>query len=85
MLALLYAPKTGEETQRELKEGARRLRQGAEEKLAELKDSAEETYGAGSRGRRRAARDRERRASGPEAAGGRGHEGRSRYREEDAG
>ncbi len=45
MLALLYAPKTGEETQRELKEGARRLRQGAEEKLAELKDSAEETYG----------------------------------------
>ncbi len=44
VLGLLYAPKSGEETQRELKEGARRLRQGAEEKLAELKDSAEQTY-----------------------------------------
>ncbi|UCG75158.1 MAG: YtxH domain-containing protein [Gemmatimonadota bacterium] len=44
VLALLYAPKSGEETQRELKEGARRLRQGAEEKLAELRESAEETY-----------------------------------------
>lgn len=44
VLALLYAPRTGEETQRELKEGARRLRQGAEEKLAELRESAEGTY-----------------------------------------
>ena len=44
VLALLYAPKSGEETQRELKEGARKLRLGAEEKLAEFKETAGERY-----------------------------------------
>ena len=42
--ALLLAPKSGEETQRELRDGARRLRQGAEDRFAELRESAEETY-----------------------------------------
>ena len=44
VLALLYAPKSGEETQAELREGAKRLREGAEEKLAELRGTAEEKY-----------------------------------------
>ncbi|MGH7540814.1 MAG: YtxH domain-containing protein [Gemmatimonadota bacterium] len=39
--ALLFAPKSGEETQRELREGARKLRRGAEEKMSELRDSIE--------------------------------------------
>lgn len=40
--ALLFAPKTGEETQRELREGARKLRRDAEEKIADLRDTVEE-------------------------------------------
>lgn len=42
--ALLFAPKSGEETQRELKEGARRFREDAEDKLDELRHSVEEGY-----------------------------------------
>ncbi len=41
--ALLLAPSSGEETQRELREGARRLREGAGEKLTELRGTLEET------------------------------------------
>lgn len=37
--ALLLAPKSGAETQRELKERAQRLRERAEEKVGELQDS----------------------------------------------
>ncbi len=44
-LALLFATKTGEETQRDIREGARRLRDDAEEKLTDLKGSFEEGYG----------------------------------------
>ena len=42
--ALLLAPKSGEETQAELKEGARRLRQGAEEKFSDLRETVEDGY-----------------------------------------
>lgn len=42
--ALLLTPKTGAETQEELKEGARRLRSQAEEKFAELRQGVEEGY-----------------------------------------
>ncbi len=42
--ALLFAPKSGEETQRELREGARRLRRRGEEKFGELRSSVEEGY-----------------------------------------
>ncbi len=42
--ALLFAPKSGEETQADIKEGARRLRQGAEEKFSELRETVEEGY-----------------------------------------
>lgn len=42
--ALLLAPKSGEETQQELKEGARRLRSQAEEKFTELRHNVEEGY-----------------------------------------
>jgi len=41
--ALLLAPKSGEETQRELREGARRLKEEAGERLTELRGSLEET------------------------------------------
>jgi len=43
-LALLLAPKTGEETQRDLREGARRLRADAGGKLSDLRGSVEEGY-----------------------------------------
>lgn len=42
--ALLLAPKSGAETQEELKESARRLKSQAEDKLAELRQSVEEGY-----------------------------------------
>lgn len=42
--ALLFAPKSGEETQQELREGARRLKEGANEKLSEIRDSLGEGY-----------------------------------------
>ena len=42
--ALLLAPKSGRETQEELREGARRIREGAEERIAGLKESVEEGY-----------------------------------------
>lgn len=41
-LALLFAPKTGEETQEELKEQARRLRGAAEERVREAQRQLEE-------------------------------------------
>lgn len=44
VVALLFAPKSGEETQRELREGARRMREGAGEKLTELRGTIEEGY-----------------------------------------
>lgn len=43
-VALLFAPRSGEETQRELKEGAKRLKKEAEGKFAELRESVEEGY-----------------------------------------
>ncbi len=43
-LALLFAPKSGQQTQEDLREGARRLREGAEEKLTELRDGIETGY-----------------------------------------
>lgn len=42
--ALLFAPKSGTETQEEIREGARRLKGQAEEKLSELRHSVEEGY-----------------------------------------
>lgn len=42
--ALLFAPKSGEETRRELEEGARKAREDAEKKLAELREEVEEAY-----------------------------------------
>ena len=41
--ALLFAPRSGEETQEELREKSRRLRDQAEEKFAELRGSVEQT------------------------------------------
>lgn len=41
--ALLLAPKSGQETQRELREGARRLKEEAGERLTELRGTLEET------------------------------------------
>ena len=38
IVALLYAPKTGEETQADLKDGLRRLRTDAEDKLGQAKN-----------------------------------------------
>ncbi len=43
-VALLLAPKSGRETQADLKEGARRLREGTGERLTELKDTLGERY-----------------------------------------
>lgn len=42
--ALLFAPKSGEETQADIKEGARRLRRTAEDKFSELRETVEEGY-----------------------------------------
>lgn len=44
VVALLFAPKSGEETQEELKEGARRLKDDAEERITELRRELEEGY-----------------------------------------
>jgi gas vesicle protein len=41
---LLFAPRSGEETQRELREGALRLRAEAEEKLGDLRDDLVDVY-----------------------------------------
>ena len=41
-VALLFAPKSGEETQRDLREGARRLREEGRERLGDLRGSVEE-------------------------------------------
>ena len=41
-VALLFAPKTGEETQKDLREGARRFRDDLGEKLGDLRGSFEE-------------------------------------------
>lgn len=43
-VALLLAPKSGRETQADLKEGARRLREGTGERLTDLRDTLEERY-----------------------------------------
>jgi len=44
-VALLFAPKSGEETQRDLREGARRLRDEAGGRLTDLRGSVEDGYG----------------------------------------
>jgi len=41
---ILFAPQSGEETQQELREGAKRLRGDAEEKLADLRDELADVY-----------------------------------------
>ncbi|HKK27610.1 MAG TPA: YtxH domain-containing protein [Gemmatimonadota bacterium] len=41
---ILFAPRSGEETQRELREGALRLRSDAEGKLGELRDELVDVY-----------------------------------------
>lgn len=43
-VALLLAPKSGRETQADLKEGARRLREGTGERLTDLRDTLGERY-----------------------------------------
>ena len=45
--ALLLAPKSGAETQQELKERARRLRDRAEEKAGELQDTLQDAFSQG--------------------------------------
>lgn len=45
--ALLFAPKTGAETQRDLKERATKLRELAEEKVGELQDSFQDALDQG--------------------------------------
>ncbi len=47
--ALLLAPKSGAETQEELKERARRLRDRAEEKAGELQGTLEDAFSQGRR------------------------------------
>jgi gas vesicle protein len=47
--ALLLAPKSGAETQQELKERARQLRERAEEKAGELQDTLQEAFSQGRR------------------------------------
>jgi gas vesicle protein len=47
--ALLLAPKSGAETQQELKERARRLRERAEEKAGELQDTLQDAFTQGRR------------------------------------
>lgn len=44
-VALLLAPKSGRETQADLREGARRFSEGAGEKLTDLRDTLEDRYG----------------------------------------
>lgn len=41
---LLFAPRSGEETQEELREGASRLRSDAEEKLSDLREDLSDVY-----------------------------------------
>lgn len=41
---LLFAPKSGEETQEEIREGASKLRSDAEEKLADLREELADVY-----------------------------------------
>lgn len=43
-VALLLAPKSGRETQADLREGARRLREGTGERLTDLRDTLGERY-----------------------------------------
>ena len=43
-VALLLAPKSGRETQADLKEGARRLKEGTGERLTDLRDTLGERY-----------------------------------------
>lgn len=43
-VALLLAPKSGRETQADLKEGARRFREGTGERLTDLRDTLGERY-----------------------------------------
>ena len=45
IVALLYAPRSGAETQAELKAGVRRLREDANRRIGELWDEVGETYG----------------------------------------
>jgi gas vesicle protein len=47
--ALLLAPKSGAETQQELKERARKLRERAEEKAGELQDTLQDAFSQGRR------------------------------------
>lgn len=47
--ALLLAPKSGAETQQELKERARRLRERAEEKAGELQETFQDAFSQGRR------------------------------------
>ncbi len=47
--ALLLAPKSGAETQQELKERARRLRERAEEKAGELQETFQDAFAQGRR------------------------------------
>lgn len=42
--ALLFAPKSGRETQQDLRDGARRLREGAEERIGEIRGGVERGY-----------------------------------------
>lgn len=42
--ALLLAPMSGKETQQELRDGARRVREGAGERLSEIRGSVEDGY-----------------------------------------
>lgn len=41
---LLFAPRSGEETRREIEEGADRIRQDAERKLSDLRQEVEQAY-----------------------------------------
>ena len=43
-VALLLAPKSGRETQADLREGARRLKEGTEERLTDLRETLGERY-----------------------------------------
>lgn len=43
---VLLAPRSGEETQRRLRDGARQVRQGAEERVAEVKGAVDRTRDA---------------------------------------
>lgn len=45
IVALLYAPRSGAETQEELKAGVRRLRDDANRRMGDLREEVGETYG----------------------------------------